>query len=329
LFGWLESNQANANSHVPAKPRAFQLAVSQAVNRKESDAMDQDIQASPAAPRQKRDLREKLSIAAENVTSRTERSSRSERPSRSEKLSSGSDLRNLLNSKRRNQSPPGRIVQIEDRASRPGPERSERRHERSSPYARPEREQRQKPITKCSFYPNCGRPECTFFHPTEPCPEGEACTKGSACLYIHEPKVDQTQCKYRENCTNPACTFAHPSPAAIALAKASTGSQPVCRYSPNCLNPACLFLHPNPQNAAPPNESGVPAPTIPLPTSLNPSNIVCRFDPYCSRYGCFYLHPSKASAANNTNHTSERSFAVGQEGVLTSMVPQSLQMQLD
>lgn len=163
-------------------------------------------------------------------------------------------------------------------------QRTERQVDRSAPYTR------KIPKTKCTFYPNCTRSDCQFFHPTELCGDGANCSKGAACLYIHE-KSQTEKCKFGEHCNNPECTFSHPSPAAAAL-KASATIQ--CRYAADCRNSGCSFSHP-PINAAPNLHSAL----------SSSGETICKFDPHCTRAGCYFNHPSRTTGA-----TSQRSFAL-------------------
>lgn len=221
-------------------------------------------------------------------------------------------MRNLL-------SPRGGSSSVVDVESGGGPLRKDRRTERNSPYSTaPRKEKKEVSPVKCSFYPNCSRDDCPFFHPCEPCPDGDQCKKGKHCLFIHNLAA-ATVCKFADHCTNPHCSFSHPSPASIALARASKMAQIACKYFPACLNHQCPFLHD-------------PALLVSLPTAVSPVeitltdvapapptqeqllHIVCRFDPHCTRYGCYYVHPSRTQQSviskswTNPNLNAERKF---------------------
>lgn len=210
--------------------------------------------------------------------------------------SGGGDLRNLL--------------------SRGGPQRKERKTERSSPY-NAGRPQRKVNISKCTFYPNCIRVDCQYFHPTEPCLDGANCIKGTACLYTHPLATTPQECKFRENCTNPNCPYSHPSPAALALAKAAVMAKIPCRYYPECLNQQCPFLHDPSQVVLNQQQPAV------ITAAANPeapsaaSTTICRFDPFCTRFNCYYLHPSKDGTLIN-QHTSKHKVYVNPEMSKTS-----------
>ncbi|KAJ3345195.1 hypothetical protein HDU91_007440 [Kappamyces sp. JEL0680] len=326
LFEWVERNKP-APLPAPAPRRAFQMAMNQATTLSPGSNADANMgEGDRQRPGRKTDLRQKLR--------------------------NGGDLRNLLSSGKASQrgqlsSPDSRVVQIDDRS---GPVRKERHTERNAPYRTGKREGRsapsRQPMAKCSYFPNCAKMDCPFFHPSEPCPDGESCTRGSACLFLHSqgdvPPAAMPNCKFGQHCTNPECVYSHPSPAAVlAMAKAAVSAQIPCRYYPGCLNPACPFLHPvapatGPDEAAAPtpNDFGAPAPTgSDVSGAPQPNMAVCRFDPYCTRFGCYYQHPSRGQGSKNkvyvnpeSSKTASRSFALADAQNVEAFVPSGMEV---
>ncbi|KAJ3271858.1 hypothetical protein HDV01_006143 [Terramyces sp. JEL0728] len=178
------------------------------------------------------------------------------------------------------------------------------RRGRHAPY---KREKKELSVPRCTFFPNCTREDCKFFHPTEPCPEGSACTKGPACRFIHQV-APPSVCKFGASCINPNCTFAHPSPAVLSLTNVQ------CRFYPNCLNQFCTYYHPEPRPQS--DESSQKAPqTVPDPIS-----IPCKYDAYCKRPDCHFFHPSKSKTSKNkvlivnySTHTADRIYALPEQ----------------
>ncbi|KAJ3323872.1 hypothetical protein HDV06_006461 [Boothiomyces sp. JEL0866] len=180
------------------------------------------------------------------------------------------------------------------------------RRMRHAPY---KREKKELSTPKCTFFPNCTREGCKFFHPTEPCPDGAACTKGPACRFIHQI-APPTACKFKANCINPNCTFAHPSPAVLSLSTVQ------CKFYPNCLNSFCTFYHPEVTQQSEENIEKA-APTVP-----DVSAIPCKYDAYCKRPDCHFFHPSRAKTSrnkvlivNHSNNTSDRIYALPEQDV--------------
>jgi hypothetical protein len=197
------------------------------------------------------------------------------------KIKKVKDLRNLLSRGVSAIDDEEKSMDIDQRPA--GPKRKERRIDRKSPYDRKEKA-KDSMVAKCSFFPNCNRENCLFFHPSKPYPEESQSFKGKAGVFTHEPII--VACKFAEICNNPSCTFSHPSPASISLAKASKMSQIACKYFPACLNTQCLFLH---------DPALVISPNVTQINTMNQnSQAICRFDPNCTRYGCYYVHPSIA-----------------------------------
>ena len=302
MFTWISNQKTSTSSSSQQPPaRAFQLALQQAntvsaptTSFSAAAAMDSDMAAGNddhGNARPKKDLRSRISNRGV-----------------------GGDLRGLLSSRKGANSSKNGFPEDEmdvDRDRSGGPQRKERRMDhRRTPYAplpattasTRQRQNTERPLAKCSFYPNCSRQDCPFHHPFEPCPDGIHCTKGKACLYVHETATSPAAiaCKYAEYCTNPHCTYSHPSPASIALAKATKMAAVLCKYYPGCLNTQCPFLHdPTVVVAAPAHVNGTDTAAVPPPAPFaDPQQTVCRFDPNCTRYGCYFLHPSRDSTVS-------------------------------
>ncbi|KAJ3255084.1 hypothetical protein HK103_006627 [Boothiomyces macroporosus] len=201
-------------------------------------------------------------------------------------------------------------------------DRNERRSNRSSPYSIQKKERKEVSIPRCTFFPNCTREDCQFFHPTEPCPDGENCTKGPACRFIHQvvtPPKSTIACKFQEHCTNPNCTFSHPSPAALAYTAAATKATQQCKFYPNCLNAYCPFYHP-PATSQEPNQDSIPQ-DLSKPVDPAVSQIPCKYDAYCKRPNCHFLHQSRSGAHQSKNkvlivgNTSARTYALPENEV--------------
>ncbi|KAI8895609.1 hypothetical protein BC833DRAFT_600608 [Globomyces pollinis-pini] len=322
LFDYLGKPKMDTNN------RAFQIAFNQAGQtiRKESEPSNvDDINMSGDEDlSDPKDLRQLLSSRRNLSPSRNDRRSNRSSPYSRDKRPDRNDRRD-----------------DRDRNQRNTRDRDHRTSRRGDYNSLKEKFEDRKPesIPKCTFFPNCTKEECPFFHPTEPCPD-ENCTKGPACRYIHQVAAATPQfCRFREHCTRPDCAFAHPSPASIKLAQ----SQTPCRFAPNCINPQCPFLHPaiesaiNTTNDQAWGESTTLASSVPGgPKSIEvqPSSnatgqtvmITCRFDPRCMRQGCHFFHPSRQGslpAAGSKNktliindankvHPSERTFALDQ-----------------
>ncbi|KAJ3271857.1 hypothetical protein HDV01_006142 [Terramyces sp. JEL0728] len=199
---------------------------------------------------------------------------------------------------------------------------NERRSNRSSPYSIKKKERKEQSVPRCTFFPNCTREDCQFFHPTEPCPDGEHCSKGPACRYIHESVAavkSTVACKFQEHCTNPNCTFSHPSPAALAYTAAASKAAQQCKFYPNCLNAYCPFYHPpaTVQQAAQENIPQDPA----KPADPAVAQIPCKYDAFCKRPNCHFFHQSRNGPPQSKNmvlivgNTSARTYALPENEV--------------
>jgi len=88
-----------------------------------------------------------------------------------------------------------------------------------------------KKADKCLFYPNCTKPDCPFFHPTENCKLFPACPFGKKCRFIH-PDIP---CEYGSMCLRLGCSYTHPK-------KIKTP----CKHGFSCNDKytTCGYIHP-------------------------------------------------------------------------------------
>lgn len=178
----------------------------------------------------------------------------------------------------------------------------------------------EKPVVRCSFWPNCTRDEsCNFWHPRDFCPHFPNCRYAdNECLFIHPASthtipMSAIECKFGAFCTRPDCMYAHPSPSfafpPVAPKRYNNGGSisskpPVCRFFPNCRNAHCTFSHP----------TGSALSSTATSTPLNETP--CKYVPFCSNPSCPYKHESDTSQDNarlvneRKKHISERAFAL-------------------
>eukprot|EP01127_Copromyxa_protea_P015457 TRINITY_DN4452_c0_g1_i1.p1 TRINITY_DN4452_c0_g1~~TRINITY_DN4452_c0_g1_i1.p1 ORF type:complete len:426 (-),score=107.71 TRINITY_DN4452_c0_g1_i1:53-1201(-) len=135
---------------------------------------------------------------------------------------------------------------------------------------------------RCTFFPSCTRPDCPFFHPTEPCKNFPHCAFGKACRYVHPV------CKFAGRCTRPNCAFEHPQESKVdckfgfSCLKKNDKENPcpykhsaeLCRNGPKCPHKGrCLFSHAQP----------------------------CKFGGDCRISGCSFGHVPTVEDANVEN----------------------------
>ncbi|KAL0227889.1 hypothetical protein RCL1_004032 [Eukaryota sp. TZLM3-RCL] len=105
-------------------------------------------------------------------------------------------------------------------------------------------------ITLCKFHPNCTRPNCYFFHPTEEeaaslisssfqekrqCRYFPNCLRRDKCPYFHPP------CKYGRSCTNRTyCSYTHPKTPCKLFGLMQCDKGDACSFNHN---PACPYGH--------------------------------------------------------------------------------------
>lgn len=167
------------------------------------------------------------------------------------------DLRDKLNSRKKNQTPAGGTEPTSDSNDEQRTDDDEKKE-------------------RCKFWPFCKKEaECIYAHPTEQCKQFPSCKLGAdKCLAIHplckfdlhctkndcpflhiakkqqlplptvQPHVMHVECKFYPNCYNPNCPFIHPK---------------LCLYGSNCKNPVCTFKHlsaetPHNNNVAKPHQ---------------------------------------------------------------------------
>jgi len=153
--------------------------------------------------------------------------------------------------------------------------------------------------TVCSFWPNCTRQGCRFYHPpSKMCTHWPNC-RNPNCPFMHPEAAPVRMCKWGQECTNANCTFGHPE-----------ATVPPCKFGEYCKNRNCTFYHAPASNyAATSNYSS---------NYGNASNYaygqqaqgetMCRFDVHCNNPNCAFVHSVKKQAS--TGHLSQRVFAV-------------------
>jgi len=149
-----------------------------------------------------------------------------------------------------------------------------------------EKKEEGKKKEKCVFYPNCTKPECPYFHPTEPCTAFPACPYGKKCRYIH-PEI---ACEYGGMCLRYGCSYVHP-----------TKIKTPCKHGFACKQKytTCGYIHPAEscrfgffckKKGKCPYSHAKP----------------CNFGSECRIIGCSYSHTSNDSSQQINNEEQEK-----------------------